>query len=43
MIIRAAPGKKDERAHHCGKTMIGRTSSQQGKLNKRRDKRKIHK
>jgi hypothetical protein len=27
MIIQATMGKKDKRAHHCGQTMIGRTSS----------------
>jgi hypothetical protein len=43
MIIRATTGKKDGSAHHYGKTMIGRTSSQQGTINKKRDNRNSRK
>jgi hypothetical protein len=43
MIIQAATGKKDGSAHHYGQTMIGRTSSQQGMINKKRNNRNSHK
>jgi hypothetical protein len=43
MIIRAATGKKDGRDHHYGQAMIGRTRSQQEKINKRKDNRNSHK
>jgi hypothetical protein len=43
MIIRAATGKKDGRDHHYGQAMIGRTRSQQEKINKRKDNRNSRK
>jgi hypothetical protein len=39
MIIRTVTGKKDGKVHLYGQTMIGRTSPQQGKFNKRRNNR----
>jgi hypothetical protein len=36
MIIRATTGEKDGRDHYYRQTMIGRTSSQQEKINKSR-------
>jgi hypothetical protein len=40
MIIRTVMGKKDGKFHLYGQTMIGRTSPQQGKFNKRINNRK---
>jgi hypothetical protein len=40
MNIRIVTGKKDENFHLYRKTMIGRTSPQQGKINKRTNNRK---
>jgi hypothetical protein len=37
MIIRTVTREKDEKVHLYGKTMIGRTSPQQGNFNKRRN------
>jgi hypothetical protein len=43
MIIRATTRKKGGRDHHYGQAMIGRTRSQQEKINKRKDNRNNHK